>query len=73
MTTNYDTTELSEALETAIDNVGAVQLLESIAEVLYAKSDHIRVNWQDRDLAKQWEKRALQIDKLAHTWTTNPI
>jgi hypothetical protein len=47
-----------------VDNFGIGNTKDMLVDICYAKAEHIRTNWQDNDLAKQWERVAKQLDKL---------
>jgi hypothetical protein len=36
-----------------------------LAEVCNEKAEHVQVNWQDRNLAKEWTADARAIEKIA--------
>lgn len=46
------------SLELMIDQWGVDQMLAAMSEICGEKAEHIRANWQDRSLAKLWDKRA---------------
>lgn len=51
-------------IETLIDKYSVSGILNAMANVCYAKAEHIRENWQDNDLAKDWEKRGSKIARI---------
>jgi len=51
-----------DRMEAAIDLYGLSDVLQSIVEICYLKSEHISTNWQDDNTAKEWEKAARLID-----------
>jgi hypothetical protein len=52
---------LAEQLEEIIDSHGITNVLEAIEQVCYEKAEHVQSNWQDRPLAKAWEKVATKL------------
>jgi hypothetical protein len=52
-------------LEQLIDKIGLSEVLQLLADVCYAKADHIETNWQDYRLAKLWEKAAAKLDDVS--------
>lgn len=47
--------EMNE-LELLIDKHGLSAVLKTLAEICYEKSEHIRANWSDSGLARDWER-----------------
>ena len=64
-TTRVVTPEDAMALETLIDRTSVSAVLESLGEICSEKAEHIRENWQDTQLARDWDAMALQMG-LAH-------
>lgn len=56
---------MNSDIEEMIDKVGLSKFLFMLAEVCGEKAEHIRTNWQDRNLAKEWDADAKAIEKLA--------
>lgn len=54
-----------EDLEGMIDKAGLATVLGQISEICMAKADHIRSNWQDEGLAKEWEKFGEKLSKFS--------
>lgn len=54
-----------DALEHMVDAKGLRYVVETLAEVCSAKSDHIVENWQDRPLAAKWDRQAVKLLKCA--------
>ena len=54
-----------ETLERLIDTHGLMELTEALAVIAEEKADHVRVNWQDKSLAKSWHRDAAHLEKLA--------
>jgi len=59
-------TKLGEEIETLVDRYGATYLLHQFSTVCYEKSEHIQINWQDDNLAREWRTLA---DKLARLYS----
>jgi hypothetical protein len=53
-----------QTLETIIDRVGLAELTDTIARIAREKAEHVQTNWQDRDLARVWNRVARRFDKL---------
>lgn len=53
-----------EQLEQLIDQHSLKYILESLSTICSEKADHIRTNWQDRDLAKEWQHTAMWINSI---------
>ena len=43
-------------LEAMVDRHGVSAILNELANICAAKSEHIATNWQDASLAKLWDK-----------------
>lgn len=54
-----------DAIEAMIDKTSVHELLQAIAQICYAKADHIRDNWQDEVTAKCWERDAHRVERAA--------
>lgn len=52
-------------LEGLIDRNGLAWVIDRLAEIAGEKADHVSTNWQDLELAKEWNKAASQLYKLA--------
>jgi NAD-dependent oxidoreductase involved in siderophore biosynthesis len=48
--------ELAGQLEPVVDRHGIAAVLEALAFLCEAKSEHITSAWQDRALARSWKK-----------------
>lgn len=55
---------LEDELERLIDRHGINTILEILSIICFGKAEHILVNWQDKRLAKQWERVGIAIDKV---------
>ncbi len=54
-------------LEELIDSIGVGSVLEAISEICEEKAEHIESNWQDRVLAKLWQKVGKRIGALSRS------
>lgn len=59
-----------EVLQKVIDDYIAAGgepaiVLDYLSEACQATTEHVRSNWQDNNLAKQWESIAKKIDNLS--------
>ena len=52
---------ITEDLEAMIDQHGLLHILTGLDLVCSEKAEHIRVNWQDKKLARQWDRHANAI------------
>jgi hypothetical protein len=55
---------MKDALEQLIDVNGPAHVLDLFIEVCHEKAEHLRTNWQDDDMARQWERIAKRLDKV---------
>lgn len=54
----------AEALEVDfVDRSSMDRVLEALREIAYGKAQHVLENWQDRALARAWERVGKAIDK----------
>ena len=51
-------------LETLVDRYSLANVLEALVAVCGDKADHVRANWQDAGLAKDWATDARTIDRI---------
>lgn len=56
---------VTEQLEAMIDAHGLLHVLCGLELICDEKAEHIRANWQDRDLAKEWNKASTQCKRAA--------
>lgn len=50
-------------LEALIDSNGLLHVLTAIDLICIEKADYIKINWQDKVLARKWKSAARQIEK----------
>ena len=55
-----------DAIEALIDKTSLKYVLDVIAEVASTKADHIRDNWQDAELAENWDNCCAGILTASH-------
>lgn len=58
-------TKVEDAVEALIDKASLRQVLDSIAYVCWEKAEHIRSNWQDEPLARDWDAAGKVVDTTA--------
>ena len=51
-------------LELTLDNSNLADLIQSLENICYAKSQHLNENWQDKDAAKAWDRAGRKLGKL---------
>ena len=51
-------------MEELLDSLGIVDFIEMLTSICYEKADHVRTNWQDKELAKAWENNARALEKV---------
>lgn len=57
-----------QTLESMLDSIGPIGVQSLLAQICYEKADHIESNWQDKTLAKVWQRIAKAVspdDRLA--------
>lgn len=64
---SVDPRETEREIESVIDRVGLPDMISIMADVCVAKADHIDTNWQDRALARVWDRASKALDKLSAT------
>ena len=52
-----------DELEALIDLGGVEEMLSALVMICNEKADHVMTNWQDRNLARVWQRCAREIDK----------
>jgi hypothetical protein len=57
-----NTTE--EILEKLIDEHSMFYILQTMVNICYDKSNHIRESYQDNSLANKWLKQAHELEKV---------
>ena len=54
-------------LETLIDRHGLQKIVRELADLAYAKGEHIEANWQDPKTARPWFSNGRRLHKAADT------
>lgn len=63
MTTAIPTSPtVTETLEAMIDKHGLLHILTGLSLICAEKAEHIRLNWQDKALARDWDRVAARLD-----------
>jgi hypothetical protein len=58
--------EITDCLETTyIDKYGLIAILDALEDICYKKGEHLRGNWQDEKMGKNWETVGFEIGKIA--------
>lgn len=60
-----DLNNATETLEALIDKHGLLHVLTGLELVCGEKAEHIRHNWQDNHMARQWDKASDVCGKAA--------
>lgn len=51
-------TDLEYQLEQMIDEKGLPAIVGMLLDICDQKASHVEENWQDKNLAKQWQKKS---------------
>ena len=54
---------LSEKLESLVDQSDLDSVVNALAEICYGKAEHLRLNWQDSESARPWDKAGRVLDR----------
>lgn len=54
-----------ERVEQLIDELSVKQVFQLIEDICQSKAEHIRENWQDHELAEEWDKTATLMMQVA--------
>ncbi len=52
-------------LETLVDKHGLQAVVDELSSICNEKADHVRVNYQDTPLAKEWEQDADTLHSIS--------
>ena len=52
-------------LEALVDRFQLGTVLSALGDVCYDKAAHVQENWQDRAMAKAWERNAVKCNGVA--------
>ncbi len=55
-----------ETLERIVDATSLENVTAALAGIADAKADHIRINWQDKLLAREWDKASAILLRAAN-------
>ncbi len=55
----------NEVLEKEMEETSLSHVLADLSAICAAKAEHVRCNWQDTTLAREWDKYARMVDTLA--------
>jgi hypothetical protein len=53
------------ALEAIVDHAGLRNVVWALAEVCWDKAEHVQANWQDDQLARDWNANAAMLNRFA--------
>jgi hypothetical protein len=56
---------VKSTMEAYIDQTSVAQLLDALADVCRDKAEHVRVNRQDQNTARPWDRAAKLLDSLS--------
>ena len=60
------TNDIEYDLEQIVDRVGLTEVLAILSEICSAKASHVEENWQDKVLAKRWEKAHKIVEQAGY-------
>ena len=58
-------TEAMIALEAMVDTAGLRNVVWALAHICWDKAEHVETNWQDDQLARDWNANAAMLDSSA--------
>lgn len=59
--------EVITELEDMLDQYGLREIVNALSQISYEKAEHLRTNWQDESTAKEWDKTAVYLERVANT------
>ncbi len=62
---------LQDELENLVDRYHIEVILNKLATICHDKADHVLTNWQDKKLAKSWDKLGNKIQYASDTSTVS--
>jgi hypothetical protein len=73
-------TEAMIALEAMVDHAGLRNVVWALAHICWAKAEHVQANWQDDQLARDWNANAAMLSlgtfeqgkRAVETWHGKP-
>jgi hypothetical protein len=60
-----DNSEAMVTLEAMVDKVGIRNVVWALGHICSAKGEHVLANWQDEQLARDWNANANMLDSFA--------
>lgn len=54
--------EDSRTLESLIDKHNLDEVVQALADICFAKAEHLQANWQDAATAKTWNRAGKALD-----------
>lgn len=54
-----------EDLEALVDKYAIDGVASVLEQICYEKAEHVRTNWQDENLAKEWERAGKILNRAA--------
>ena len=60
-------TEAMIALEAMVDHAGLRNVVWALAHICWAKAEHVQANWQDDQLARDWNANAAMLNRFARS------
>jgi hypothetical protein len=64
MYTEPEFTKLQNEVEALLDRHPIDELVAALAEVCDLKASHVLENWQDKHLAKLWQRNAIALNQV---------
>ena len=55
-----------DQLESLVDAATLAKTVDALSGIAFLKAQHIEENWQDRGLARQWERGAKLLDATSN-------
>lgn len=52
-------------LERMVDMYGLRGVLDALSSIAFEKAEHVRTNWDDESLAREWEMKASKVGLVA--------
>lgn len=62
-----------EDVEDIVDKTSIRYVIDLLAEIAFAKADHVETNWQDRELSNLWRRIGRQLQTQASNPTYNEL
>lgn len=64
---NTLTNEQRVELEILVDRADLAGVLDALATICQEKSEHVATVWQDKPLARTWQKAAAKLERFVRT------